>query len=1241
MSTLTLTNLPPKISKSIQRTKYNIKEIGESPPWGSADLNAAPSAAMEPLLAFKDLYYENGEDEEDNVSVVDAMEGEEGEEGDDDDEYSVIDAAEDEMTKIKLLLTEREMKKIMEKLSYEFVLSYILSDQIVTLGSGREDADKAHQTDFGRQDNTTLTLYKITLLIYKHSWELLINYINSLNRMLKVEEDEMEEEEEDLDPDQCKEIYKYIALLTHSLGVHPEIYTDFLKWTKADADEEVFTKCLPLGSPEDGDSISEFEHITTIWQLINFLKNKDDWTLHILMQNHNTQPGYERWDKAKKDFKIWLLNEEKKTFSSADTNINGKKDQFTKLNGSNGDNAHFLPQNINTFGRIAKDYGEEIPGLPQATNITQIQNFVLPQSRGVNQGKGGDEAFLESRRAGDQLLGLKILLEILLNNWTSGQSSENLKKFAVSNTTTTGRDVPYIREEMSAEILQNLLSGIVYIFLDMLIDNIIEKKLTGSGPNTVTTILTQQQHIWKYVKESNSTETDIILAQLRAVYKNQMRQEKQKILKRESIQSLQEAFDESISNISNISEISEKLDIRTLYGKDNKIADCVLKGLQLLYEVEKLYKEIDKEGEKVIDVLVKPQGIAMDELGIGDLKKSLTEDTERLEKLITDFRGNESLLKVDARHSLSESVPYELWTEQGTKAIASYKSSEVKAKTLKKIRGGFTNYRRREIFIIHMLKNTATIKTVLNILKKARGKDRVAGIEPEQASEIIKTWAATAKPAKAKAAKAKAAKAPPTDADDDALIGKLKQIRDNGLKELKRLELQITKIKKLHVEARLKRETADQFAYADVIAELQSQLAELESQLTELEAEMEDDESEDEEPYLEEMGPVGEKYDESDHEEDNVSVVDAMEGEEGEEDGFEPEEEEEEEEVKLGNITLCHKNLIESITSLDSDIKEIETALREQSGPQERAAAARVEPSITVSAKEQPLLFYNFIKKIQNFFQKLVDDNLNFTRKDWLDRSNLENFFEKQINNLVYGKYFRLLTPEQKEAVSMYFHNYRTSAELRREEQLERIAPERQKEAEERARAEAAMEDSIQLNKKYFNTLASEIAQASGNANFDSIKYNFKAITFQYLMLLAYVEVATMTMQKRTELAIEAEKIWNKYANSGKRKGERELPKLKRSRTSGGSRQQVGGGRNYKKLKKNTKKIKLNKKTKKIKQKDFKNNKKKTKKRKNTKTKKPTKNLTLKKRRPTKIRKPTKTRNPKKKPKKKQTKRRR
>ena len=213
-----------------------------------------------------------------------------------------------------------------------------------------------------------------------------------------------------------------------------------------------------------------------------------------------------------------------------------------------------------------------------------------------------------------------------------------------------------------------------------------------------------------------------------------------------------------------------------------------------------------------------------------------------------------------------------------------------------------------------------------------------------------------------------------------------------------------------------------------------------------------------------------------------------------------------------------------------------------------------------------------------------------------VEKDVLENFFEQQINNLVYGKYIESLTSEQKQAVSMYFHNCKMPEQLRR------------------AKPENEMGGSIQLNKEYFNTLQTEITQASDNKHFNIIKYKFKAINFQYLMLLAYVEVATMPKWRRTELAIEVEeKIWNKYANSGKRTGESEqLPVLKRSRTSGGSRQQVGGTRNYKKLKKNTKKIKLNKKTKKIKQKDFKNKKKKTKKRKHTKTKKPTKNLTLK-----------------------------
>ena len=681
-----------------------------------------------------------------------------------------------------------------------------------------------------------------------------------------------------------------------------------------------------------------------------------------------------------------------------------------------------------------------------------------------------------------------------------------------------------------------------------------------------------------------------------------MRKEKKKILKHPSIIRLQEAFEKSISNISNISEISEKLDIRTLYGEDgnNKIEDCVLKGLQLLYEVEKFYKVIDKEREKVIDVLVKPQGIAMDELGIGYIENSLKQDTERLEKLITDFRAHMAPPPPPPppppqplTAAAAASVPYEPWTEKGTKAIASYKSSEVKAKTLKKINDEFTNYRRREIFIIHMLKNMATIKTVLDILKRARA-NTVPGIGHKEANEIIERWTPKFKNNLTAAARRALG------ADDDALIEKLKQIRDDGLKELKRLELQITRLKKLHVKERLKREEKNDYSYPDDIAKLKSQLA----QLTERVEEMEDDEDDESE----------EEDDDDDDDDDDYD-------------------DEEEKEIKFEkDITLCHEKLNEDITSLDRDIKEIERALYKQSEREERAAAARIEPSITVSAKEEPLLFYIFIKKIENFFQKLVRDNFNKKKKKFsgtatrvIEKAALEKFFEQQINNLVYGKYIESLTSEQKQAVSMYFHSYKMSEELRREE------------------PENEMGGSIQLNKEYFNTLQTEIAKASGNKHFDMIKYKFKAITFQYLMLLAYVEVATMTMRKRTELAIEAEeKIWNKYANSGKRNEEAfSPPNLKRSRTEGGSRQQVGGGRNYKKLKKNTKKIKLNKKTKKIKQKDFKNNKKKTKKRKHTKTKKPTKNLTLKKRRPTKIKKPTKTRNPKKKPKKKQTKRRR
>jgi len=1102
----TLTELAPNISESIERTKYNIRKIRESPLQERFE-----RVGRDPFLAFKDLY-----DENEKVDMVEEEgddgwdgEGEEGEEEvdmaekEDDDgwdgewesefpDYEYDEGEEEvDMAGIKLLLTENDVNKIMEKLSYEFVLSYILSDSIVTLGRGREDADKTHQTDFGKQDNTTTTLYRITLLTYKYSWKLLIDYIDSLKK------------EEKLDLNHCKEIYKYIALLTLSLGVPPEIYTDFLKWTKADDGADVFTKHLPLGNPTD--NVSTWEEIKTIWGLISFLKNNSNWTLYIFKDK---KPGVEEWEVAKEEFKQWLVNLDTDTFKFS--SIKGNNNQFTKLI---ADKAHLLPQNINTVGRITAQYTGKIPGVAAATNMTQIQNFVLPQSRDVNQGKGGDEAFLESRRGGDQLVGLKILLEILQHN-SIGHGEHSLDNFMGS-----------IREEMSAETLQNLLSGIVYIFLDMLIDNIIEKKLTGSGPDAVRTILIRQQHLFEDVRVSNNTSIDEILVKLRNIYNMQAEEEKQKILESERIQSLQRAFDESISRIFKISE-SEKLDITTLYGKDNKIADCVLKGLQLLYEVKKDYQK----SHKVIDVLVRPEGTATDKYDIGTIADPLKEACEQLRTLITNFDGNSEP---------PESVLFKTWAPEGEKfldkAIKYHKSSDEEAVTLESIKDGFNNYIRREIFIIQMLKNTATIKTALDILKRAR-KGEVAGFDAKTATEIIEELAERKIPS----------------------IFMLKSL----MKELRKI-----------VNG----------------AEDEDKLVTLGFEIT--------------------------KYND---------IVDKN------------------DEVKLGKrISFYYKKFNEAITSLKCDIAEIERALYAQDARQVRAAAARVNPSITVSTKEQPLLFYKFIQKIENFFQKLVSDKFNFSRKDWLDESSLKRFFNEQINNLVYRNYFELLTPEQIEVVSKYLRNY-TIPEV--------------------AKAEDEMNGSIQLDKEYFNTLQREIAKVSGNRNFESIKDNFRAITFQYLMLLAYVEVAVMTMTERIELTRHAREIWNKYANQvvvvsdavdvsddgpesvlGKRlryggplPGAAPDPSRRRlglpDELKRGYSNQWGGGRNYKKLKKNTKKIKLNKKTKKIKQKDFKNNKKKTKKRKNTKTKKPTKNLTLKKRRPTKIRKPTKTRNPKKKP---------
>jgi len=1023
MATSILTELPPDISESIQRIKDNIKTIKTNP---SPNLNAARSAMGIPFYAFIDLY----------------------------DQSKDVD-----MTGIKLLLNENEMNQEMEKLSYVFVLFYILSDSIVTLGRGREDADKTHQTDFGKQDNTTPTLYRITLLTYKHSWELLINYINNLTSV-------------HVDQNHCKEIYKYIALLTLSLGVPPDIYTDFLEWTKADADADVFTKSLNLGSKDQDDpSISRFgPEITTIWQLINFLKRDPKWTLYILMEKSK---DFEKWNKAKPEFKTWLFDPDPKTFKFS--YIKGTKDQFTYLNGTNGDNAHFLIQNINTFGRKAKDFVEKIPGFDAATEMTQIQNFVLPQSRIVNQGKGGDEAFLESRRAGDQLLGMKILLEILHNNWISDNSSENLENFIGSKKVSTRHDVPNIKQEMSAQTLKILLRNIVYIFLDLLIDNNIEKKLTGSGPWAVSTILTQQQRIFRDVAYSNNTNIEKVLVQLKHIYKNQGEKEKKRILEDPTIKNLQLAFDTSISSISNI---QNKLDITTLYDEDDKIADCVLKGLQLLYEVKKHYQDSDKEREKVIDVLVKPQGTAMDEYDIKIIEDPIKLATEQLNKLIDNFNGDleppepVSFGTWAAQQSDGSVIlPTESWAAQGTeiaeKAIKSYESSEEKAVILENIKHGFQEYRRTENFIIQMLNNTATIETALDILKRARH-GSVPGFDPERAREIIEELAGRRKPSSILNLK--------------NLMKLLTIIRKSAEEKQYKLWLEITK-------------------YNDIVKD----------------------------------------------------TIDPSELRVGEE------------------ITSCYKKLNEATTSLIKDIGEIEKALIRQSSREEGSVAAKVDPSITVSAEEQPLLFSIFIKKIDNFFQAVVDQKEQQGHKEWQEQNgNFKEYFKKLINELVYRNYIKLLNDKQRKVASMYFLHYEIAEAAT-------------------VKLKKDMGGSIQLDKKYFNTLQSEIFEESGNSKFkskfDSIKNHFNALSFQYLMLLAYLDVAEAPKRTRRELVRQEDfsGIWARQAMKSETN-----PPLKRSKST-------GGRRNYKKFKKNTKKIKLNKKTKKIKQKDFKNNKKKTK----------------------------------------------